>query len=441
MGRHAIEPGEHGPIKVVPVALSHTPWPKVVDAAGAPAAVAEWLLANPDTVLQLAAKLQGPRRSNLKWVARAGYRSLTTGKRVVVEAESDVKPEEARARLMRAIEDRRAAETGGAINATTTILQLVELLEKDLLDDEVLRGQTLDGYLKTLRRSMTQEFLGVKRVSEFTTADVNDFTRRLVKAGRRHDARVAKTLLARAFELAVDARAVAANPVRGAKPVPKGEKLAPRTTDVGHLHAIRNALIERESRKSSGPRPDGQHRAIFELWCATAARPNEVLAIRVRDVDIANGRLSLLGTITEDEKHDGRYRQHWGKTHSSSRILEVGPEVVNVLQRALNRLGPDPDPDALLFSQRDGGPHDLKVVTRAINLVAERAGLDGISGYVLRRTGATAVHAELDLHNVSYLLGHAEGDVSIARKHYVNAEVRVVGRETTAPLAKQLFGS
>jgi integrase len=206
---------------------------------------------------------------------------------------------------------------------------------------------------------------------------------------------------------------------------------------------MRLTLKSREAETKSGPRPNGQLRSIFELWLALATRPNEVLALRPADIAFDDAgtpiAVTISGTITTDE-HGRRWRQPMGKTDSALRMLPLVPVAAKAIQRRLDALAPEHAPGALLFTQRDGvTPHDLGYLTRAINLIAKRAGIDGVHAYLLRRTSATAIAESFGLEAAAMTLGHTDGDVSTVRRHYVAPAARLVSAEIMGAVAAKLL--
>ncbi len=131
-------------------------------------------------------------------------------------------------------------------------------------------------------------------------------------------------------------------------------------------------------------------RAIMTMLTFTGIRLSELVAIDLRDIDLVNRALRVLGK--------GR----------KERIVPLNSIVIDVINEWLE-LRPLSDSQALLlnkFGRRLSG----RSVENIVRHHALKAGIfkDGISPHKLRHTFATLLHArEVDLIEIQSLMGHA----------------------------------
>jgi integrase/recombinase XerC/integrase/recombinase XerD len=142
-------------------------------------------------------------------------------------------------------------------------------------------------------------------------------------------------------------------------------------------------------------------RAIFELAYACGLRAEEIVALRVADID-----------------HDGEQLRVEGKGRKT-RVVPVGEPAMAALRAYLERargiLQRDPSNAAqAAFLSKNGRPLSTSDVRRRLALWAARAGaagarsLEGISPHALRHSFAThLLDGGADLRAIQELLGHA----------------------------------
>lgn len=138
------------------------------------------------------------------------------------------------------------------------------------------------------------------------------------------------------------------------------------------------------------------------LMVATGLRYGEASALRVRDVDVLGGSLTVLRT--RHEVDGGAYLFTEPKTSSSRRTVvfpkQVASELVPLVA-AKNR-------GAALFTLDDGTPMTRNFRQRIWLRIRERAGLDGLRLHDLRHThAAVLISAGTPLTAVQRRLGHS----------------------------------
>jgi integrase len=129
-------------------------------------------------------------------------------------------------------------------------------------------------------------------------------------------------------------------------------------------------------------------RTIVLLLVGTGARIGEVLALRWRCVDLDHRVLKIREAV-----YDG----HFGtpKTESSIADLPLGLKVQAALKRHRERKESCPQPDALVFSNRCGGPLNPKnLLRRVLYPACVKAGTPRISWHALRHSHATLLAAQ-----------------------------------------------
>lgn len=203
------------------------------------------------------------------------------------------------------------------------------------------------------------------------------------------------------------------------------------------IELIREAVQAWEERKvTSGPKPDGQLGQIIEVLLGTSARIGEVLAIRLRDLDLRSTipTVKITGTIVS-RKGEPTHRQDHLKTSRSVRRIALPAFAVKAIKARLKkRLSIDPD--ALLICNRYGGPMTTNNVRRQLRSIMDKIGLKGVTPHRFRRTGATAINDIAGIDLAAELLGHT--DPRITAQHYVVRDDLV--NPATAQMLEDRYG-
>ncbi len=152
-------------------------------------------------------------------------------------------------------------------------------------------------------------------------------------------------------------------------------------------------------------------RSLAALLVFTGLRVGELLALRWRDLDLANGFLRVEQTV-----YEGHFDEP--KTRGSRRAIPIGPDAVAIFEKN-KREGVNPD--ALVFSTRRGTPLNRRnLLRRQLIPAAEKAGLHDVNWHWLRHANAT-LHDSLGtpLGTVQAFLGHSSSEIT--RMTYVHA--------------------
>ncbi|CPR93943.1 site-specific integrase [Mycobacteroides abscessus] len=187
-----------------------------------------------------------------------------------------------------------------------------------------------------------------------------------------------------------------------------------------HLDPAQVAALLAETASST-------HALPIQLYARTGARRGEILALRWKDVDLARGTVTVVGTMSGSGKK--LRREPEAKSASAHRPLPIGPDLVDELRawrkvqqrhraEAMNLWE---DVDGLVFTTEFGRPFDPRNVLRTVQTAAKKLKLPPETGvHTLRHSAATALlEGGAHLKLVSSILGHS--DTSITANIYGHA--------------------
>jgi integrase len=227
--------------------------------------------------------------------------------------------------------------------------------------------------------------LARKRLDQISVADVDSFRRAKLREGlNATSANKLLATLAAILDEAVDHEHIAKNPARGKRRRLPAAK--PRRTLIDRAEAIR-ALLDAASEIDS-ERRGSYRRALISTLVFLGLRIGEALALRWRDVDLANGRIRVRGT----------------KTDAAQRSVDMLPALRDDLgEHAASR--PSDDPNAYVFATATGRAFGYTNIRRgALSPAIERANErlaeqgseplpEGLSPHSMRRTFASLLYA------------------------------------------------
>ena len=220
-------------------------------------------------------------------------------------------------------------------------------------------------------------------------------------AGRVRTVRAFGTWIAAEFELS-------ANPVRGV-PVPRvPDVLVPSLRD-GDVLALLRALDD-------GSQQPERDRAVVLLLLDTGLRLSEAAGVRVRDVDLIEGRCRVMGK-------GGR-----------ERVVPVGRKARRAVRQWLavrRRFAPD-DP---LFVGRGGRPIQPRAIQQLVGRVSRRAAITTrCSPHILRHTFARSFLANGgDVFSLQRILGHSPSSLQVTRRYVdlLDDDLRAIHRQAS----------
>ena len=239
---------------------------------------------------------------------------------------------------------------------------------------------TTAAYTRDLNRFVAES--GALRSAEVSAHDVRAFAARLHGGGLspRSIARHLSSVRG-LFAFLVGRREVNANPAIGIR-APKQRHRLPKTLDVDQASRLFTAAADTPI--------EMRDQAIAELLYSSGLRLSELVAINLRDLDLANGFVTVTGK--------------GGKT----RIVPVGRAARNAIGAWLGTR-PNATADAPLFTGRPGkrlSPRSVQL--RLKRLALATSGSDALHPHMLRHSFAShLLESSGDLRAVQELLGHA----------------------------------
>ena len=365
--------------------------------------------------------------------ARARYRDWD-GKLRAVQCTGATKAA-AELALKRKLSERSLFQPGFAgLSADSTFAKLVDYWLEDMEVEDRLSRTTRNLYERNMRTLVAPSFAELT-LREIGVARCDYFLKQLAKQSYNR-ARQARVVLRLALGLAVRHEVIPRNPMDHVSRLRRPVR-APDAFEDSEIELIREAVREWEERKIvAGPKPDGQLGQIIEVLLGTSVRIGEVLAIRIRDLNLRGAipTVRITGTIVS-RKGEPTHRQDHPKTSRSVRTIAL-PQFAVAAIRARLKKRLSIDPDALLFCNRNGDPLTTNNVRRRLRDVMDKAGLNGVTPHRFRRTGATAINKAGGIDLAAELLGHT--DSRITAQHYIVRDDLV--NPATARMLEERYG-
>ncbi|GAB2447054.1 tyrosine-type recombinase/integrase [Nocardioides hungaricus] len=371
-------------------------------------------------------------RANGTWLARARYCDVDG---VVREyRKSGETKGKARTNLKAFFVEHTGTFGDGAIAPDDTVQELLDLWFAKMEKAGSPTAETLAAYRHHLRwvldTDKTEHPLGAYQLrhvrpviiqAALDSAEVSADMRKKIRS-----------VLVRAFNLAIFHEALNGNPASAVPsvPVPREKK---KSIPVEDLDDVRAAIREwANAERRNGPKsvdlPD-----IVDLLIATGMRIGEVLALRWSDIDLTAPParrddetwfpwLMVNGQITSKGK-----RVNYGKTHAAIRPVALPDWAVALLLRRKVEQPPN-DIDAV-FASRNGTWHFPGNVQsrlwhiRQLDEYADIAALRDVSPHSFRRTVATEIDEVYDAEAARDQLGHTSKTVT--ERHYINRRLVV----------------
>jgi integrase len=371
-------------------------------------------------------------RANGTWLARARYCDVDG---VVREyRKSGETKNKARANLKAFFVEHTGTFGDGAIAPDDTVQELLDLWFAKMEKAGSPTPTTLAAYRYHLRwvldTDKTEHPLGAYQLRHVRPVIIQAA---LDSAGVSADMRKKiRSVLVRAFNLAVFHEALNGNPASAVPsvPVPRVKK---KSIPVEDLDAVRAAIREwANAERRNGPKsvdlPD-----IVDLLIATGMRIGEVLALRWSDVELTPPParrddetwfpwLMVNGQITSKGK-----RVDYGKTDAAIRPIALPDWAVAILRR--RKLEQPPNDIDAVFASRNGTWHFPGNVQsrlwhiRQLDEYADIAALRDVSPHSFRRTVATEIDEVYDADAAKDQLGHTS--TTVTERHYINRRLVV----------------
>jgi len=281
----------------------------------------------------------------------------------------------------------------------------------DFLEDEWLpairagvRPLTFESYAGNVRNHIVSH-VGEVPLQQLTPPMLNSMYAELGKTLSPRTVRYIHAILRRAFADAVKWNRLARNPLDSADPP---------SCRAGGGRTMRTWSSPELARFLDCVRDD----RLFACWrflAMTGCRRGEALGLRWRDLDLDNGRATIVQTIV------GKRAVSEAKTDRGRRMIALDRATVAALRQhreAQNEerliLGASYEDNDLVFSREDGSPIWPRSLTRSFARLVEAAGLPRIRLHDLRHTHATlALQAGIHPKVVQERLGHATISITL----------------------------
>ncbi|WP_370324569.1 tyrosine-type recombinase/integrase [Euzebya sp.] len=366
--------------------------------------------------------------------ARTRYRDWD-GTLRTVQASADSRTAAERALKAKLAERSAVQPQFTTLTADSSFEELVDYWLDDLDLEGRLAVSTRQSYERNMRNLVLPVFAPLA-LREIGVARCDAFLKHLAKRSYNR-ARQARVVMRLAFSLAVRHEVLPRNPMDNVAQLRRPPS-TPTALTPAEVNAVRAAIrFWEEGQSASGPRPDGQLGLMVEVMLGTSARIGEVLAIRRRDVDVTSAppTIRIAGTLV-DRRNLPVIRQDHPKTARSRRVVALPSFTAEAVRRRLTAME-DRSLDALLFSSRVGTPLMPNNVRRQLRAAMDLAGIEGVTPHMLRRSVATAVHAQASVDLAAELLGHTDPKITI--RHYIRRSEMV--NPVTADLLDHAFGT
>jgi integrase len=164
------------------------------------------------------------------------------------------------------------------------------------------------------------------------------------------------------------------------------------------------------------------HRLSFTIMADAGLRPNEVRALRRRDVEVRR---------EDGEPVGGFLRVREGLSYGQTDTPKTGQREIPLTRRLARLLGEfDAAPkDAYVALSRDGKPWGQYGLDQAFERVRDRAGLSGWSLYSLRHYAITFwLRRGIPVHVVQKMAGHTNLSTTQRYVHFLKADLEDAAR-------------
>jgi integrase len=186
-----------------------------------------------------------------------------------------------------------------------------------------------------------------------------------------------------------------------------------------------------------------KHYDVFIILLGTGMRISELCGLTLRDLDFANGRISVNKQLRR--KNNGELYIEATKTKASERIIPMTPAVKTALQnviRSRNVNGVEWIVDGVsgfLFVNRDGRPKTSTTFDKSFSCIRKSYNKKyqtdiRLTPHVLRHTFCTSiVNSGMNIKSAQYITGHASAKILL--DVYVDVKYDTVEREFAEAVA------
>lgn len=267
-----------------------------------------------------------------------------------------------------------------------------------------LRPLTFESYAGNVRNHIVPR-LGSVMLQQLTPPMLNSMYSELAQTLSPRTVRYIHAILRRAFADAVKWNRLARNPVDAADPP------SPRACGARARRTWSGSELARFLESVRADR-------LFACWrflAMTGCRRGEALGLRWRDIDLDNGRATIVQTVV------GSRMISETKTDRGRRSIALDEETVTAIRKLrqaqddeIQTLGASYEEHDLVFCREDGSPIWPRSLTRSFARLVDEAVLPKIRLHDLRHTHATlALQAGVHPKVVQERLGHATISITL----------------------------
>ncbi len=276
-----------------------------------------------------------------------------------------------------------------------------EYAERWLVERPQLRPRTQELYEGQLRLHINP-VLGSVELGQISPSRIRTWRAGMIAAGKPGASTIAKCyrLVHAVFATAVEDGVVLRNPcqVRGAST----ERPAERPV----------ATIEQVFELAETIEPEFRAAVLLATFCGL--RLGEIRALRVKRIDLLHRTVRVVEQY--QQLANGTAVLGPPKTDAGVRTIAIPAAIVPDLERHLATVGPDPD--ALLFVTKSGGPMRPATLHAAWQRACGRVGIEGLRFHDLRHTGNTLAAATgASTKELMSRMGHASARAALIYQH------------------------
>ena len=287
--------------------------------------------------------------------------------------------------------------------------------------------QTYRGYLN----HHIKPYIGKIPLNKLTSLDLQKLYKKLLTGGRvdrieskrqpkglsPKTVRNINQIISSALELAKAQKLILSNPTESCA-LPKVEHREMKTLTQEQLSAFL------QEAKATG---------VYEMYyieLATGLRRGELLGLKWKDVDFANGTIRVQRQVA---RINGEIVEAPLKTKNSYRTVTIGPDAVGILKEQKEKTE-----DEYVFPSPNGGPISPDSVNHMLHRVLKRAGLPQVRFHDLRHTFATlALQNGVDIKTVSGMLGHYSAGFTLDTYTHVTTPAQREAANTMGNILQQ----
>lgn len=336
-----------------------------------------------------------------------------------------------------------AAEVTSGEISTSSRFAFVAGLWLQEIEREARLGDRSPNTVRLYRGYLTNWILpaiGELQMRELRVKNVDDVIKRAHERGSYDTAKSVRAALSGACGYAVRHGALAANPVRSAGRLPRGQQKEVVALDAAQrtdLHAKLRALAVAKATDAQG-RSLGRRAQVwadlpdlYEGMLSTGVRIGELLALSGDEVDPARRTVAIDWHLIH-VTGQGLVRRHLRKGNVAGLLLAVPEWSVPMWRRRKLSSGGGP-----LWPAWSGGWSDPSNVIHRIREAMDECGYDWVTSHVFRKTVATVLDEDgLPIGAVADQLGNSR---QVAEKRYVAK--RVANEASADALGRMLDGS